>query len=137
MIAMAIVGGFVLDSDWYWRIFEGEATLGDRPGVTAARDFVTPLARLAKDRVAIDAIAVDADGEGVSFRVDEHPVAIRCSNLTIDRFVEVINRTFAEAKVDLAFAIVESRRYELRGVLVPRGELRGRRFARGTTPPMT
>ena len=136
MIGMAIAGGFVLDSDWYWRIFEGEATLGASPGATAARDFLTPLAQLARDQVAIDAIAVDSDGEGVTFRIGEHPVAIRCSNLSVDRFVEVINRSFAEAKVDVAFAIVESRRYELRGVLVERGELRGRRFARGTTPPM-
>ena len=44
MNAMVIAGGFVLDSDWYWRIFEGEATLGDRPGATAARDFLAPLA---------------------------------------------------------------------------------------------
>ncbi|HSR97942.1 MAG TPA: hypothetical protein VLM79_12870 [Kofleriaceae bacterium] len=133
---MAIAGGFVLDSDWYWRIFEGEATLGESPGATAARDFLTPLAHLAKDQVAIAAIAVDSDGEGVTFRIAEQPFAIRCSNLSVDRFVEVINRSFADAKIDLAFAIVESRRYELRGVLVARGELRGRRFARGTTPPM-
>jgi len=137
MIAMATGGGFVLDSDWYWRIFEGEATLGERPGATAARDFLMPLSRIAKDRAAIDAIAIDPDGDGVTFRIGEHPVAIRCRDLTIDRFVEVINRSFAAARVDLAFAIVESRRYELRGVLVAPGELRGRRFARGTTPPAT
>ena len=136
MNAMVIAGGFVLDSDWYWRIFEGEATLGDTPGATAAHDFLLPLSRIAQDRIAIDAIAVDSDGEGVTFRIGDFPFAIRCSNLSVDRFVEVINRSLAEAKADVAFAIVESRRYELRGVLVARGELRGRRFARGTTPPV-
>jgi len=133
---MAIGGGFVLDSDWYWRIYEGEATLGDTPGATAVRDFLMPLSRLAKDRVAIDSIAVDPDGDGVSFRIADQPVAIRCRDLRVERFVEAVNQSFVAAKVDLAFAIVESRRYELRGVLVARGELRGRRFARGTTPPV-
>jgi len=131
---MAIGGGFVLDSDWYWRIFEGEATLGDAPGTSAARDFLMPLARLAKDHVAIDQIAIDPDGDGVSFRVGDHPVAIRCRDLRVDRFVEAVNRSFADAKVDLAFAIVESRRYELRGVLLTRDEV-SRRMARGTMPP--
>jgi hypothetical protein len=131
---MAIGGGFVLDSDWYWRIFEGEATLGDAPGATAARHFLHPLARLAKDCVAIDQIAIDPDGDSVSFRIGEHPVTIRCRGLRVDRFVEAINRSLADAEVDLALAIVESRRYELRGVLVPRSELPRRPFARGTLP---
>ncbi len=132
---MAIGGGFVLDSEWYWRIFEGEATLGDQPGAAAAREFLIPLARLAKDRVAIDQIAIDPDGDGVSFRVADQPVAIRCRGLRIDRFVDAVNRSLADAKVDLAFAIVESRRYELRGVLVASNELPARHMARGTIPP--
>lgn len=136
---MATGGGFVLDAEWYWRIFEGEATLGDAPGLSAARDFLLPLshlARLAADPVALEAIAVDPDGDGVSFRIGDHLVAIRCRDLRIERFIEAINRAFTQAKVNLAFAIVESRRYELRAVLVPRSELPpGRRFSRGTTPP--
>lgn len=132
---MAIGGGFALDSDWYWRIFEGEATLGETPGATAAREFLLPLSRLAGDEVAIEAIAVDPDGEGVTFRIGEHPFAIRCRDLRIDRFIEAVNRSLADAKVDLVFAIVESRRYELRGVLVARSELPTRRIARGTLPP--
>ena len=127
--------GFVLDSEWYWRIFEGEATFGDAAGATAARDFLRPLAWVAKDHVAIDEIAVDPDGDGVSFRMGDRPVAIRCRDLRIDRFVDVINSSLAEAKLDLALAIVESRRYELRCVLAPRRELARRAFARGTLPP--
>jgi hypothetical protein len=126
--------GFVLDSAWYWRIFEGEATFGDAAGATAARDFLRPLSRLAKDHVAIDEIAVDPDGDGVSFRVGERPVAVRCRDLRVDRFVDVINRSLADAKLDLAIAIVESRRYELRCVLVPRGQLRRGIASRVTLP---
>jgi hypothetical protein len=132
---MAIGGGFVLDSEWYWRIFEGEATLGDAPGASAARDFLMPLARIAKDHVAIDQIAIDPDGDGVSFRVADQPVAIRCRGLRVERFIDAVNRSFADAKLDLAFAIVESRRYELRGVLLTKDEGSRRGFARGTLPP--
>ena len=127
--------GFVLDSEWYWRIFEGEATFGDAAGATAARDFLRPLAWLAKDRVAIDEIAVDPDGDGVSFRIAERPVAVRCRNLRVERFIDLINQSLAEAQLEFALAIVESRRYELRCVLVPRDELPRRVFARGTLAP--
>jgi hypothetical protein len=112
-------GGFVIDSEWYWRIFEGDAKFDDAPGRTAARDFLYPLASLARDQFILDDIAIDPDGEGVSFRVAAHPVAIRCRSLRIAHFVDAINRGLLAAKLELAFAIVESRRYELRGVLVP------------------
>jgi hypothetical protein len=135
LTGMAMSGGFVLDSEWYWRIFEGEATFGEHAGATAARDFLRPLSQLARDRVAIDEIAVDPDGDGVSFRIAERPIAVRCRDLRVDRFVELINRSLADAELDLAIAIVESRRYELRCVLGPRGELPRRSYPRGTLPP--
>ncbi|HEY0480387.1 MAG TPA: hypothetical protein VGD37_22865 [Kofleriaceae bacterium] len=119
---MALGGGFVIDSDWYWRIFEGDARFDDAPGTTAARDFLYPLAGLARGRFALDDIAVDPDGDGVCFRIAEHPVAIRCRGLRVDRFIAAINQGLAAARLDVAFAIVESRRYELRGVLVPASE---------------
>lgn len=112
--------GFVLESEWYWRIFEGSAAFDEAPGATAARDFLSPLAALARGRFALEAIAVDADGDGVHFRIADQPVAIRCRGLRIDRFIAAINQSLAAARIDLSFAIVESRRYELRGVLVPR-----------------
>jgi hypothetical protein len=132
---MVIGGGFVLDSAWYWRIFEGSARFDDEPGATAARDFLHPLAGLARGHVVIDQIEIVGDGDGVQFRVGDHPVAIACRGLRIERFVDAINQGLAAAEIDLAFAIVESRRYELRGVLLPRDEVRQRSFARGTLPP--
>ncbi|HEU4732100.1 MAG TPA: hypothetical protein VFT22_29600 [Kofleriaceae bacterium] len=126
--------GFVLDAEWYWRIFEGEPRFGEGAGATAARDFLRPLAYLARDHVAIDHIAVDPDGDGVSFRIGDRPIAIRCRGLRVDRFLDAINRCLSDASVDRQLAIVESRRYELRCVLMTRDELR-RRFARGTLPP--
>jgi hypothetical protein len=114
-----IGGGFVIESEWYWRIFEGDATFDDAPGRTAVRDFLAPLARLAGERFTLGDIAVDPDGDGVCFRIADQPIAIRCRGLRVDRFVEAINRGLAAAKLDVAFAIVESRRYELRGVLIP------------------
>jgi hypothetical protein len=111
-------GGFVLESEWYWRIFEGDARFDDAPGQTAARDFLWPLAALARGQFALDDIVVDGDGEGVRFRIAGHAVEIRCRGLRVDDFVAAINRELAAAAIDQRFAIVESRRYELRGVLV-------------------
>jgi hypothetical protein len=135
---MVSAAGFVLDYEWYWRIYEGDAVFDDTPGATAARDFLLPLAWLAKGRFVLDQVRVDADGNGVSFRVGEHATAIRCSGMRIDDFINAINASFAEAKLDEMFALVATRRYELRGVLVPRDQppkdaVRIR--ARGTTPP--
>jgi hypothetical protein len=132
---MALGGGFVLESEWYWRIFEGDARFDDAPGKTAARDFLWPLAGLAKDRFALDDIAVDPDGDGVRFRVADRPVAIRCRGLRIEQFVAAINDALAAAELDVRFTVVESRRYELRGVLIGKDEPARGRIARGTPPP--
>lgn len=118
---MTLGGGFVLDSDWYWRIFEGDARFDDAPGTTAARDFLRPLAQLARGRFALDDITVDADGDGVQFRLADRTIAIRCRGLRVDQFVAAINHELGAAALDARFAIVESRRYELRGVLLPAG----------------
>ena len=132
---MANGGGFVLDSGWYWRIFEGDARFDDAPGKTAARDFLWPLAGLAKGRFALDAVAVDPDGDGVQFRIADRPVAIRCRGLRLEQFVASINDALAAAELDVRFAIVESRRYELSGVLVGKDDAVRGRIARGTSPP--
>jgi hypothetical protein len=132
---MAIGGGFVLESEWYWRIFEGDARFDDAPGKTAAHDFLWPLAGLAKGRFALDAIAVDPDGDGVRFRVADRPIAIRCRGLRVEQFVASVNDALAAAELDVRFAIVESRRYELSGVLVGKDDAVRSRTPRGTTPP--
>jgi len=132
---MAIGGGFVLESEWYWRIFEGDARFDDDPGGTAARDFLRPLAGLARGQFALDDIAVDPDGDGVQFRIADRAVAIRCRGLKIEQFVASINDALAAAELDIRFAIVESRRYELRGVLVDRTCAERSRSPRGTPPP--
>jgi len=116
---MTLGGGFVIESEWYWRINEGDARFDDAPGSTAARDFLRPLAGLARGQFALDDITVDADGDGVQFRIAGHGVAIRCRGLKLDEFIAAINRELAAAEVATRFAIVESRRYELRGVLQP------------------
>jgi hypothetical protein len=131
---MALGGGFVLESEWYWRIFEGDARFEDAPGQTAARDFLWPLAGLAKGRFALDDIAVDPDGDGVRFRVADRPVVIRCRGLRIEQFVAAINDALAAAELEVRFAIAPSRRYELRGVLVGNDQARSR-IARGTPAP--
>jgi hypothetical protein len=132
---MATGGGFVLESEWYWRIFEGDARFVDDPAGTAVRDFLRPLAGLARGRFALDDIAVDPDGDGVQFRVADRPVAIRCRGLRIEQFVASINDALAAAELEVRFAIVESRRYELCGVLVDRTDGARNRTARGTPPP--
>ncbi len=129
-----IDGAFHLDSAWYWRLFEGAPVFGDGAGREVARDFLRPLAGIAKGRVAIGDIEVDDDGDGVKFTVDTRPVAIRCRGLRVERFVDAINHSLAEATHGFVFAIVEARRYELRGVLVTRDELAERKVWLGLTP---
>jgi hypothetical protein len=133
---VTIGGGFVLESDWYWRIHEGDARFDDDPGRTCARDFLWPLAALARPRFALDDIAIDPDGDGVRFRIADQAIALRCRDLRVDQLVAAINDAMVAANIELRFAIVESRRYELRGVLVPRDETVRCRVARGTPPPM-
>lgn len=127
--------GFFIDSEWYWRIFEGDARFGEAAGEAAAREFLQPLAALVRDRIAVDQIEVDPDGDGVHLRIGELAVAIQCRGLKLEHLVDTINQSFLLSELDLALAIVEARRYELRGVLIRRDEARRRSFARGTRPP--
>lgn len=115
--------GFVLDSRWYWDLFEGGASFAEAPAAHVTRDLMAPLARLARGHFAIDGIEADRDGGEVRFVVATHPVAIRfgtaASDRTlIDRFVSSLNASFVAAKVGHAFALVVPRRYEVRGVLI-------------------
>jgi hypothetical protein len=140
--------GFAFDAEWYWRIIEANGSFG----ATAARAFLLPIARLAQPRFALDAIALDGDHR-VRFRIDGKPIAIDVAVVrarsAADRFVIDLNQYLRA--VGHAFALVVPRRYELRGVLLPRAVLADhardplviapsdrttwRRFARGTTNP--
>jgi len=141
--------GFAFEPDWYWRIVEGDGTFG----AAAARACLLPLGKLAHGRFALDAIASDPDDQVVRFQLDGSPIALEvgiwCARASADRFVMDLNRHLL--RVDHAFALVVPRRYELRGVLLPRSVLADhghdpyviapsmragwRRFASGTTPP--
>ena len=113
--------GFVIENEWYWKITENAQTFD----VTSAiRDFLAPLARHAKDRVAITDIAADLDE--VRFTLKTEPVAIKISvglhdRVAVNHFVGDLNR--ALSRLQLAFALVVPRRYELRGVLITDEEL--------------
>ena len=125
--------GFAFDPDWYWRIVEGDGTFG----ATAARACLIPLGKLAHGRFMLDEIRTDADDRLVHFRIDGTAIVIE------------LNRHLRA--VDHAFALVVPRRFELRGVLLPRSILADhsrdpqviaptvrpgwRRFASGTSNP--
>jgi hypothetical protein len=113
--------GFVIENEWYWKITENAQTFDI---TSAIRDFLAPLARHAKERVAITDIAADLDE--VRFLLKTEPVAIKVSvglhdRVAVNHFVGDLNR--ALAKLQLAFALVVPRRYELRGVLLTEAEL--------------
>jgi len=140
--------GFAFAAEWYWRIVESDGTFG----ASCARARLLPIARLARDRFVLDDI-VATDEHVVEFRLDGTPIAIDVEvtrpRIAADRFVIDLNRHLR--RLDHAFALVVPRRYQLRGVLLPRSVLADhirdpfvilpsdrtgwRRFARGTTNP--
>ena len=115
--------GFAIENEWYWKITEGAQTF-DPP--CAVRDFLAPLARHAKGKLAIADIAAEVDE--VRFALGEVTHSIRLDVGTSDRvavnhFVSAVDR--ALAGTGYQFALVVPRRYELRGVLLSDDELRG------------
>ena len=113
--------GFVIENEWYWKITENAQTFD----VTCAvRDFLAPLARHAKDKLAIADIAAEVDE--VQFQLKGETVAIKIGvglrdRVAVNHFVGDLNR--ALSKLHYAFALVAPRRYELRGVLLTEDEL--------------
>ena len=110
--------------------------IGDPEGVVlegfggyAERFLLKPLARFARDRVAISAIEPDDDDMGVRFRVgatDVHvtvPAAEPGDLEMIDILVGAINDALGKEGIGHAFALVVPKPYELRGVLLPAGVL--------------
>ena len=115
--------GFVIENEWYWRISEGATTLD---AALAVRDFVTPLARHARSRVAIDDV-VAHDLRKLTFRIGELAVPIELvaapDRVALNAMVADINRAFAAAKLHIAFALIVPNRFELRGVVLGDDEL--------------
>jgi hypothetical protein len=148
MVVDLATTGFAFASEWYWRIVEDDGAFG----AAAARACLVPLARLACGSFVLDEIVASADDRVVSLRLDGAPIAIELhagtARAAADHFVIDLNRHLRA--VDHAFALVAPRRYELRGVLLPRSVLADhandrfviapsdrsgwRRIARGTTP---
>jgi hypothetical protein len=115
--------GFVIENEWYWRITENARSFD---ASSAVRDFLAPLARHAKTRIALTEIA--ADPGVVRFLLAGEPVEITISSglqdrVAINHFVGDLDRALTTAKTGLAFALVVPRRYELRGVLITDEEL--------------
>ncbi len=139
--------GFAFRSEWYWRIAEGDGEFDP----FAARACLMPIAQLAGQRFVIENIVADPLAFTLAFTLDGERVEIAIARgparAAADHFVTALNAWLA--KHDVAFALVIPRRYELRGVLLPRSALAElvrdplvlapsdrrawRRFARGTT----
>jgi len=110
--------GFVIENEWYWRLTEQAQTFD---GAAAVRDFLLPLARHAKDRLALRDIA--SDGDAVRCTVGDAAIALAIQRGLHDRaavghFVADFDRALWSAKTGFQFALVVPRRYELRGVLL-------------------
>ena len=110
--------GFAIENEWYWKITEGQQTFD---AVAAVRDFLAPLARHAKDKLAITEIASEVDE--VRFVLGDTTHAIKLyagvsDRVALDHFVSDLDRALAAAKTGYQFALVVPKRYELRGVLL-------------------
>ncbi|HEY5948974.1 MAG TPA: hypothetical protein VIV40_25960 [Kofleriaceae bacterium] len=117
--------GFAIGNEWYWKITEGAQTFD---AVAAVRDFLAPLARHAKGKLAITEIASEVDE--VSFVLGDTTHAIKIyagvsDRVSVKQFVIDIDRALMIAKTGYQFALVVPRRYELRGVLLTDDELTG------------
>ena len=113
--------GFVIENEWYWKITENAQSFDV---TSAVRDFLAPLARHAKDKLALTEIAADLNE--VQFVLAGEPVAVKITanlhdRIAVNHFVGDLNR--ALSRLHLAFALVAPRRYELRGVLLTEDEL--------------
>jgi hypothetical protein len=87
--------GFVIENEWYWRITENAQSF-DAAG--ALRDFVTPLARAAKDVFTLADLG--AEGDEVLFTLGEERFAIKISpgahdRVAINHFVGDLNRVLS------------------------------------------
>ena len=123
-MAVELARTFLIENEWYWRITENASSF---TATAAVRDFLEPLARLAKDRFDLADMTVDDDARGLSFRIGTQTTQIRLGTGgdrgVVNNFVGDINRALAVAEVGFALALIVPRRYELRGALFTEDEL--------------
>jgi len=111
---------FWIANDWYWRIAENIATLTPE---TAAHDVARPLLH----RCAL-LCELDVEAPGLVVTLAEQRTAIALTSNVSDRvalghLISDLNRILTSADLELAFAIVVLRRYELCGTLLDVAEL--------------
>ena len=114
--------GFVIENEWYWKITEGAKTFD---AVAAVRDFLAPLARHARGKLAITDIASEVDEVRVQLGDVACSIRIYASEsdrVAVNHFIADLDRALAGSAYQ--FALVIARRYELRGVLLTDEELR-------------
>ena len=58
---------FVIENEWYWRITENASSF---TASAAVRDFLEPLARVAKGRFELAELAANDDARTIEFRVN-------------------------------------------------------------------
>jgi len=123
-MAVELARTFLIENEWYWRITENASSF---TASAAVRDFLQPLARLAKGRFELADMIAEADDRGLSFRVGTSTTQIRLGSggdrAVVNTFVGDINRALAVGEVGFALALIVPRRYELRGALFTEDEL--------------
>jgi hypothetical protein len=120
--------GFVLDSHWYWDLFEDAGAPLEAPALDTMRAIVKPLARHAGDRIALAEIECDEATGALRFQLANSAVAItfdgvHTARAAVERLTHCLNDALAAADTGYLFALAVPRRYEVRGVLLARAEL--------------
>ena len=114
--------GFAIENEWYWKITEGAQTFD---ALCAVRDFLAPLARHAKGKVAITDIASEVDEVRFALGDTTHSIKLYAGvadRIALNHFVTDVDRALALANTGYQFALVVPKRYELRGVLLTDAE---------------
>lgn len=123
-MAVELARTFLIENEWYWRITENATSFTAQ---AAVRDFLQPLAKLARTRFEIGDIVADDDDRGLAFRIKTATTHLRLGSggdrAIVNNFIGDINRALAIAETGCAMALIVPRRYELRGALFTEDEL--------------
>lgn len=123
-MAVELARTFLIENEWYWRITENATSFTAQ---AAVRDFLQPLAKVARTRFEIDDIVADSDDRGLAFRIKTTTTQLRLGSggdrAVVNNLIGDINRALAIAETGYAMALIVPRRYELRGALFTEDEL--------------